>query len=168
MRIDDAFSLVELLLVLLLFSSLFIGIPHFNSLLERQRVKSELEKFAQACEFARQMAMIIRIPIIICHSKSMKQCDGIWNDGFIVFADFSGGHLINENNKILRIHTNNKNLPGKFSWKGFLSTEYLKFNPSYFFDLGMAGEYQFTPYQGRNLEIIKIVINNAGKLHFKK
>lgn len=147
-----AFSLIELLLVLLLLSLFFLHIPYLSTLWLKQKVKLELEALAHACEFSRQIALISGQETVICHSRSKKYCDGTWNNGFIVI----------QGNKLLESHTT-KPLPGKLLWKGFLSKDYLQFS-SHRFDLAMAGRFEFQPEPGKEGLKMSLVVNNAGRL----
>jgi type IV fimbrial biogenesis protein FimT len=87
------FTLIELLVVVSLISvMLAITLPSFRSIVERNRISSQINSFVGDMQFARSEAIKRGRPVSICPSSNGTSCltANTWHSGWIVFTDDNG------------------------------------------------------------------------------
>lgn len=83
-----AFSLLELMVVLLLLATLTqLGLPRLTSWVEAQKSRAVQIRLLQTLSFASQQALIRQLPVIVCPSRTAAECDRDWSFGQMVFVD---------------------------------------------------------------------------------
>ena len=89
-RFMTGMTLIELMVVLSLIAIMMaIAIPSFTSVIQSNRVATEVNSFVGSLQFARAEAIKQGLPVTICASSDGSNClnSAIWNTGWIVFAD---------------------------------------------------------------------------------
>ncbi len=86
-RYQQAFSLSELLLVLVIFSALLlIAIPNLQDVFAKNRARAYAEALKAALKFTRTSAILRGESVVFCGSTDHKECDGKWQNGQIIKA----------------------------------------------------------------------------------
>jgi len=97
----NAFSLIELLVILTIFSiMLLIAISYGCELVGKNRAQAYVDKLRAALLFTRASAISFGEPVMLCGSKNHDKCGDSWQDDLIV---------ITHSGKLLRV------LPKAFS-----------------------------------------------------
>jgi len=121
-RLQQAFSLIEILFVLAIFSiMLLMLVPNKRVLVGKNRALSYVNELRSALQFTRISAIKFGEPVIFCGSKDHKSCDDRWDEGRIV---------ITRSNKVLRVFP--KVFAGdKLIWQGsILAKDQITFLPN--------------------------------------
>lgn len=106
------FTLIELMVVLALVAILAtLAAPSLRSLIETNRVASEINGFVADMQFARSEAIKRGLPVIICPSQNSTACSGVntWGVGWIVFVDANANSALDSSEETLRVRP---------TWKG--------------------------------------------------
>lgn len=92
------FSAVELLVVLAIAGILVtLAVPSFQSLIQSNRVSSELSTLMGDLQFARAEALRTGQFVSICTSSNGSSCNlttGDWRGGWILFSDATGNRVV--------------------------------------------------------------------------
>ena len=97
-RTQRGFTLYELLITFLIVGVvLTIGVPNFRAFTQNSRMTSTANDFHAAFQMARSESARAKANITICASADPMgagaNCDGTWDQGFIVFIDGDGDLL---------------------------------------------------------------------------
>ena len=104
-RHQTGFTLIELMVVVALVAILtMIAVPSFVSLIQSNRVSTEVNSFAGDLQYARSEAIRQGVPVSVCASSDSKSCLGTnsWQSGWIVFADPDGSGTFTAGDTLLR------------------------------------------------------------------
>jgi len=103
---QSGFSLVELIISLTVGAILIgIAIPAFSTMLDENRISTQILNFVGHLNSARQAAITSGQEVTLCKSSDGTSCDSSlqWEDGWLVFIDRSGDHLRSADEKLLRV-----------------------------------------------------------------
>lgn len=94
-RIQSGFTLYELLITLLIVGVvLTLGIPNMSEFTRNSRITTTANDLHAAFQVARSEAARAKTNITICASDNSTtaaaDCQGAWQDGFIIFIDANG------------------------------------------------------------------------------
>lgn len=84
------FTLLEAMTVMAIVAiAAAVGLPAFNGTLQRIRTATALNLLTSTLSSARSTAVLRRQTVSVCPSQDHHHCrsDGIWEDGWILFAD---------------------------------------------------------------------------------
>ena len=96
MRKETGFTLIELMVTIALMALFAVfAIPAMNGFVEKQRVNSTLNNYANALTFARNEAIRQNVPVVVCGAQisSTGQLSGCapdassWSEGVFLFGD---------------------------------------------------------------------------------
>jgi type IV fimbrial biogenesis protein FimT len=164
---SKGYSLVELLvtlLILVILSSL--AVPAYRNFVTENQLTSQLNLLAGAIEYTRAEAIHRHIICTLCKSQDGKRCDGLWREGWIVFADRqSSGQVVSED-EILRVYAG---MPsgGDLTWSGTRSNDYLQFMPTGS-TRGQSGTFTYFPRVLHKNIWGKIIISQTGRVRIEK
>ena len=99
-RLQNGFTLYELLITMLIVGVvLTLGIPNMTEFTRNSRISSMSNDFHAAFHLSRSEAAHAKSIVTICASAdplgAAPDCDGTWDQGFIVFVDTNGDLLRN-------------------------------------------------------------------------
>ena len=109
-RFQNGFTLYELLITVLIVGVvLSLGVPNLTEFTRNSRITSTANDLHAAFQMARSEAARSKTNITICGSADPfgggSDCDGTWDQGFIVFVDDNGDLLRNGvDETVLRAH----------------------------------------------------------------
>ena len=109
-RAQHGFTLYELMITLLIVGVvLTLGLPNLSAFTRNSRITSTVNDFHSAFQVARSEAARAKTNITICASSNSMtaaaDCQGNWEDGFIVFIDDNGDIArAGANETVLRAH----------------------------------------------------------------
>lgn len=109
-RSQNGFTLYELLITVLIVGVvLSLGVPNLSEFTRNSRITSTANDLHAAFQMARSEAARAKTNITICGSADpfggASDCDGAWDQGFIVFVDENGDLLRNGvTETVLRAH----------------------------------------------------------------
>lgn len=149
-----AFSLLELLFALLIFSIMSLTTIHFSKeLLSKNRAKTYTDGLRAALSFTRINAIKSGEKVTFCGSKNHKSCDGSWEDGQIV---------VTTSNKVLRISP--KIFVGdRLIWHGsFGEKERIDFLPTGFPN-GQNGSFHYCPKNNKD-NALAVILLSTGRI----
>ncbi len=98
MRHAHGFTLIELMLTLVIAAILLgVAVPNFSRLVESNRITAATNELVGAFNVARSEAVRAGGEVVVCASKSGGDCDGDWQDGWVVavYVDEDGEVEIN-------------------------------------------------------------------------
>jgi len=149
-----AFSIIELLLVLLILGILLlIALPFGRDFFEKNRALAYANELRSALRFARFSAIKLGEPVRFCGSSNFKTCDGLWQKGRIIVTD---------SEKVIRT------FPSIFSGDrikcndSFGRDDGIKFLPTGYPN-GMRGSFHYCP-NGRSENALATIFNIAGRV----
>jgi type IV fimbrial biogenesis protein FimT len=105
-RKDAGFTLIELMTAVAIMAvTLTIGLPTFNSTIQRVRVDTALHLLSTDMAMARNSAVMRHSQIVVCPRDPSGGCaDGQdWSRGWMVFGDPDGNHQPDDEHDILRV-----------------------------------------------------------------
>ena len=100
-------TLVELLVVLSLVAILLgIGLPGFQQLQETTRLRSQMYRMLSDILLTRSEAIKRNRQVVMCpsqlHSTGVRQCEGIFRDGWVIFPDLNHNRELDANEPVIR------------------------------------------------------------------
>ena len=142
---QHAYSLIELLIVISLFSITIVGtLSAFHTFYYKLSGHITLQQLQQALTYGRSVAILHQQKVTVCPSYNQYSCDGSWNQGILVLApnnDSRFFHSYIATNAILTLtqsgRTNNRveiqangmtYTNGHFSYKSLKATYIPQFN----------------------------------------
>jgi prepilin-type N-terminal cleavage/methylation domain-containing protein len=151
---QQAFSLIELLLVLAIVGVMFLlVIPKVRGLFAQNRALAYAEELKAALRYARTSAILLGEDVSFCGSADHKECDGRWSAGQIV---------VTKSQQVLRV------LPeifrgDKLRWHGSSTAENeIVFLPTGFF-VGRSGSFYYCP-RNSSENGLRIILLPTGKV----
>jgi type IV fimbrial biogenesis protein FimT len=105
----SGFTLLELMIVLVVLAVILVlGVPSMQSLLHRNRLRSEAGRLMVAINMARSEAIMRNSPVSICPSQmtvsGQAVCSGIYADGWIVFGNPDKDSVVDpDTDEVLRV-----------------------------------------------------------------
>lgn len=108
MKINQGFTLTEMLVVMSIIGVVAtMGVPGFQSLLQKQRLQSARQELLQLTELARTTAINESAQTVICGSSNGEQCDAgtTWRGNVIVFEDNDYNHTRNAGDTLIQTHS---------------------------------------------------------------
>ncbi len=109
---SKGFSLIELMVVLSVAGILLtVAVPSFVSLIQRNRVSTEVNGFIGDLQFARSEAIKQGLAVSVCPSSSGTSClkTNTWQAGWIVFSNAKATGNVETGDTVLRMRP---------AWKG--------------------------------------------------
>ena len=106
MKKDFGFTLIELMITLVLAAILVgIAIPNFSTLIQNNRLTTEINEFLTAISIARSEAVKRADRITMCISSDGAACitTGDWSQGWIIFID-ANNDASATGEEVLRVH----------------------------------------------------------------
>jgi type IV fimbrial biogenesis protein FimT len=123
---ESAFTLIELMIAIAVATIvLTLGVPSFNSVIERNQLSAYTNLLVSSLYFARSEAIRRNETITVCHSDDGATCGGFgYEDGWIIFFDDTGdGDYDDAGEELIRVHeslpynyTMRTNLLGNFNY----------------------------------------------------
>ena len=105
----SGFTLLELMIVLVVLAVLLVaGVPSMQTLLHRNRLRTEAGRLLAAINMARSEAVMRNSPVSICPSSMTDSgaaiCSGIYADGWIVFSNPGKDRVVDpDTDEVLRV-----------------------------------------------------------------
>ncbi|WP_437881808.1 GspH/FimT family protein [Pseudomonas sp. LRF_L74] len=144
-----AFSLVELLVVLLVLSiALCISLPNLQSLIHSSLSQSTHDKLKASLHFARAYSIQHQINVELCGSQHGERCEGSWQHGWLI-RERSSAKVI----QIIRIKDDLR-----LTWNGF--SKPVGFKPSGHSSISNG---TFTLCDEHGQALWNIVLNRQGR-----
>lgn len=92
------FTLVELMITILVLAILLtIGVPSFQTMIQNNRLTSQVNEFISSLLYARSEAVRRNVNVIVCATTDGSSCGGAgtnWETGWITFADIDDDGVI--------------------------------------------------------------------------
>ncbi len=96
---QKGFTMIELIIALGLIAFIVtIGIPSFTTLIQNNRMATQVNSFVGAIRFSRGQAITRRSPVTVCKSDDGNACGNSqveWEQGWIVFLDHNADGSVN-------------------------------------------------------------------------
>lgn len=130
--VQAGFTLAELILTLAIGTILTtMAIPAFSTMLEENRLMSEIYEFIGHLNYARHAAITKGRKITLCKSQDGKTCDSDlgWEDGWIAFVDTSSNHKRSSDEPLLRVYQGKGDTLTINYKAGFGRNDYVVFKP---------------------------------------
>ena len=166
MKNFNGVTLVELLTVVSIVSiSIALASPSLNAFVQKNRITTQLNNLARAISLARGSAVTLNKVVTLCRSTHLKQCEGDWHLGMILFVDHNQDHIVNGKDYYL---TKFEKFPkgDEIFWRAFRNKQYLQMSPLGFTRF-QNGTFTYCPKEG--LEYARgIILNAAGRIRFTK
>lgn len=103
-RSQNGFTLIELgIIVIVIAVMATVAIPSFDSSMSRNRILSAQTELQSVLNQARSEAVKRGKTITLCSSTDQANCNGTWNDGWILFVDKNSNNAVNSGEEILRV-----------------------------------------------------------------
>jgi len=98
MNAQRGFSVVELMATVALLAILLgIGVPSFVTMVQNNRLVSQINEFVTSLHLARSEAIKRNVDVGLCASSDGTACDGAnWEEGWVVFADVNNDDDLDE------------------------------------------------------------------------
>lgn len=98
------FTLIELLITISIAAILLtIAAPSFGNLIQDNRINTQRDNLYTAIMFTRSEAVKRGRQVIICSSSNQSQCNGNWQDGWIVFVDSDKSDTYDAGEPLLKV-----------------------------------------------------------------
>lgn len=101
------FTVIELMIVATIAGILLaVSAPAFQDVISRAVVNSQARTLVTAINYTRSEAIRRNTPVVLCASSDGSDCAaGSWSDGWLVFANNSGGGgAVDTGDEILRVY----------------------------------------------------------------
>lgn len=125
LRSQYAFSLIELLIVLVVFGIAAAFGSNFMRLLQQQEISTQTNEVVASLKLARTVAITRKTRITLCQSSHGRECERgtDWGKGWILFTDGNNNRLIDADEEVIQTHPGlNERI--SLYWKGSLGTNY--------------------------------------------
>ena len=94
MKINNGFSLIELLITIILLAILItLASPDLSAFIRNHVLKSNSSKLFQALTLARTEAILRNEIITVCGTEDFKHCSSTWNRGYIILIENKPDHI---------------------------------------------------------------------------
>lgn len=104
MRTSKAFTLIELLITLSIVSVMAcLSTLSFSSIYQKESAASITQQLFNGLNFARIESIKRNKRVNICGSSDFTQCDGNWNNGFLIYVDINADGCFSKEDKLLRV-----------------------------------------------------------------
>lgn len=160
------YTLLECLLTLMLTMLLLtMGVTAYQHLIASNKTTVYLNQIVTTIYYARSEALKQHLPVTICKSNNSQQCNGNWQDGWIVFVDPHNKMQPESAQQILRVY---HALPqgDHLSWRASLhKNDALQFNA-----LGNArqdGTFIYCPHNNKQYAGA-VVISLTGRVRIER
>ena len=103
---QSGLTLIELLVTLAISAVLVsLSVPSFRTLIQRNRIASEVNFFVGDLQFARSEAIKRGLPVTLCVSNDGSTCAdaNTWHQGWVVFSDVDGSGTLDGADEVLRV-----------------------------------------------------------------
>lgn len=165
MRLDKAFTLIELLITLLILSILLaVGLPDLTSVVANKKSNDTIKRVKQAVETAKVSAIVNSRIVTLCKSQDGEKCGGSWEDGIITFTDDNGDRTINQDDKLIRYFTFPE-AQGSIHWRAFQNRQYLQIT-SQGFTRFQNGNFTYCPFNRKNYLARQLVVNRTARVRY--
>lgn len=123
---DNGFTLFELIVTISIISILsLICLPYYHNLMQKQELNSIKPLAQQYLSFAKSQALLLHLPVVICSSENLIQCqDNQWNNGVVIFTDKNRNKSVDADEHIL-FKTEHDIKYGRLTWVGSSSSTYV-------------------------------------------
>ena len=99
------FTLVEAMVTIAVASLMFIAIPNFVSMLERNQQSTQINSLAMAINLARDQAVVTNNAVSVCQSSNGTACTATgWDDGWIVYTDGNTLGAVDGTDVVLQVY----------------------------------------------------------------
>jgi len=103
--VSRGFTLTELLIVVAIAGILLtFAVPSFTESIQNNRMATQINELHATLSFARSEAVKRNRTVTVCRSDNATNCNGDWQDGWIVFLDTNFDGTFNGTDEILRVH----------------------------------------------------------------
>ena len=168
MKHAQGFTLVELMVAIsVLAIGLTIGIPSFQSFIEKNRSNAFRDRLYASLMLARSEAAKQGTFVSVCPSSDQSSCTASsddWSNGWIVFVDANGdGSYSSSNDEILRVA---EGINGDLSltWTATDSTYSIRYDSQGFIRDG-DGEFSLCPSDGDDQSKRGLKVGPTGRPH---
>lgn len=100
------FTLIEVLVTMTIAAILgTTAVPAFHSMLQRNKIASEINTFVTHLNYARSEAIMQSTRVVMCRSRDGKTCQRTngWHEGWITFADKNANRERDDDEVVLRV-----------------------------------------------------------------
>lgn len=107
MKVDNGFSLVELMVTLVVATVvLTIAVPSFISMVQNNRMTAYVNDFITTLNVARSEAIKRGIRVTVCKSNNGTGCttNGHWEQGWLSFVDANNNATVDNGETLLQVH----------------------------------------------------------------
>ncbi|SQH75673.1 Prepilin-type N-terminal cleavage/methylation domain-containing protein [Shewanella benthica] len=162
MKINNGFTLVELMTILVISTSLIsIAVPNFNSLYDHFRADSSIRVIQQTLQMARNTAISYGVRVTVCPITE-NECSEDWTIGITVFIDSGASNVIDGQDEIL------------FKTARFYHNDFVTYNRSAIrfqadgLASGTNGTLKYCPSSTMSQYSKAVIINQSGRIRFSK
>lgn len=117
--------LITLSIVLILVG---VAIPSFHSLILNTRASMTINTLLHQLNFARQNAVTVRVPTVLCPSENQERCVNNWENDWIIFEDDNDNQQRDDEERLLRQSSGLSPTQGSLHWISFQSRPYIRFD----------------------------------------
>jgi type IV fimbrial biogenesis protein FimT len=160
---NKGLTLIELLVSLgiLLFLALRLVLPQWQQLQQRRQVDLMMLELQQFVAMARSSAVSENSMVTLCRSDDGRRCQGLWNDGSILFTDANADHVLNGEDRLLF------RLPapapsGRLSFNSFSNRQYLQMTPQGITNF-QNGNFTWCPATGDLHLARQLIVSASGR-----
>jgi type IV fimbrial biogenesis protein FimT len=162
MKLKNGFSLIELVVVLAIISIVATSaIPSLFSMVEKNQSANAINKIRSAISLTRINAIKSASIATLCPTDNNISCGKDWSKGMMIFVDYNGDKLINNNDKLVRVFDKFSHTSA-ITWKAFQNKPYLQYVATGFSN-NQNGTFTYCS-KTKNLEFAEmLIINRAGR-----
>ncbi len=167
MKKQKAVTLIELIvtMTLIMITSLLV-LPVWHDKLQYEGMMSHINQLYVSLNYARRQSIARGYTVTVCGSSGLKQCDGQWSAGHIVFVDKDKSGQVKDDFDLLRVKAA-PNHYGTWTWKSFQQHPYLQFLPSGF-TRRQNGTFIYCPNNGDIKFASALVVSQSGRVRVER
>ena len=105
---QTGFTLIEVIIVLAVSSIILsVAVPSFLNIIASNRVVTASNELITVLNLAKSEAVRGGKNTVLCKTENGSDCstEGQWNSGWILFSDSNDDHIIDDDERIIRIQT---------------------------------------------------------------
>lgn len=161
-------SLIEILVCLSVVAFLLLKMvtPGDASARQRRQIDSAMHELIAAVDMARAHAIAENVQVTFCRSDDGRRCQGRWQEGSILFTDFNGDRVINQNDRLV-FRLEPLSAEGTLEFRSFQNRQYLQLNSRGYSNY-QNGNFTFCPPNGDPRMARQVIVSLTGRTRFAR